>query len=470
MGGSSSKSGSQTTEPWAAQQPYLKFGFQQAQNLYNSGGPDYYGGSTVVPFSRQTEQALGMMENRALQGNPLNQMAQQYAANTLSGQYFPDLSSLMGSGGPMSFATSGGGGGGGGGGGSTFNAEGLSAVDDVTAQTGYNDIAQGALENIAQGGGSILNNPALASLHSTAAGDYLNANPYIDSMYNTAARNLSQNFNESVTPALNATFAAGGRTGSGMHQGAFSDATQNLGQSLGDLSNQIYYQNYVNERNNQLNAAGQLGQFGLADTSNIANASNILGGFGQQAADRDLTAQQSNQQMQDAMRQYEMRAREASAANNTQAGIAAGNNAAQRYAAELSAKSAMNSNLLNYFNNERNRQQQMAGMAPGLANTDYADMERLMGVGSMIEGQAGRYLQDDINRFNHYQNLPQQNLQNYMQAIQGNYGSSTTDRSYSNPIGGAMGGALAGAQLGSVIPGLGTTVGAIGGGLLGAFM
>ena len=55
----------QKADPWSGQQPYLKFGFNQAQNLYNSGGPQFYPGRTYVPFSGQTEQALGMAQNRA---------------------------------------------------------------------------------------------------------------------------------------------------------------------------------------------------------------------------------------------------------------------------------------------------------------------------------------------------------------------------------------------------------------------
>jgi hypothetical protein len=52
--------------------------------LYETGGPQYYGGNTVVPFSNQTEQSLGLTEQRALQGSPVSDAAQNYATNTLS--------------------------------------------------------------------------------------------------------------------------------------------------------------------------------------------------------------------------------------------------------------------------------------------------------------------------------------------------------------------------------------------------
>lgn len=85
MGSSSSPSRTtQVNEPPAFIQPYMQEGAQQARALYQTGGPQYYGGNTVVPFSNQTEQALGLTEQRALQGSPVNQAAQDYATRTLN--------------------------------------------------------------------------------------------------------------------------------------------------------------------------------------------------------------------------------------------------------------------------------------------------------------------------------------------------------------------------------------------------
>jgi hypothetical protein len=85
MGSSSSPSRTTTVnEPPAFIQPYMQYGAQQGRALYETGGPQYYGGNTVVPFSEQTENALGRTEQRALQGSPVNQAAQNYATNTLN--------------------------------------------------------------------------------------------------------------------------------------------------------------------------------------------------------------------------------------------------------------------------------------------------------------------------------------------------------------------------------------------------
>lgn len=86
MGSSSSPSRTTTVnEPPAFIQPYMQYGAQQSRALYETGGPQYYGGNTVVPFSDQTEAALGLTEQRALQGSPVVDAAQNYATNTLSG-------------------------------------------------------------------------------------------------------------------------------------------------------------------------------------------------------------------------------------------------------------------------------------------------------------------------------------------------------------------------------------------------
>jgi hypothetical protein len=85
MGSSSTPSRTTTVnEPPAFIQPYMQYGAEQSRALYGTGGPQYYGGNTVVPFSEQTENALGRTEQRALEGSPVNQAAQGYATRTLT--------------------------------------------------------------------------------------------------------------------------------------------------------------------------------------------------------------------------------------------------------------------------------------------------------------------------------------------------------------------------------------------------
>ena len=74
------------TQPWGGQSPYLMYGFDQAKNNYLNPA-QYYPGQTYVPFSPQTETGLGMMQNRALQGSPVNQAASGMLTNTLNGGF-----------------------------------------------------------------------------------------------------------------------------------------------------------------------------------------------------------------------------------------------------------------------------------------------------------------------------------------------------------------------------------------------
>lgn len=67
--------------------PFVQYGLNEAQNLYQSGTPEYYGGQTYVGPSEQTQAALQAAQNRALQGNPLLPMAQQQQQGVISGEY-----------------------------------------------------------------------------------------------------------------------------------------------------------------------------------------------------------------------------------------------------------------------------------------------------------------------------------------------------------------------------------------------
>ena len=68
-------------------QPYLSYGLQQAQQAYQGGGPQYYGGPTFVSPSTTTQTGLQALEARASLGNPLLQSAQNQLQSTVSGGF-----------------------------------------------------------------------------------------------------------------------------------------------------------------------------------------------------------------------------------------------------------------------------------------------------------------------------------------------------------------------------------------------
>jgi len=116
---------------------------------------------------------------------------------------------------------------------------------------------------------------------------------------------------------------------------------------------------------------------------------------------------------------------------------------------------------------ERARQNQMIGMAPQLAATDYADPARLGAIGLAQGAQSQAQLADKVARFNFYQQRPSNMLNNYIGQVQGLpiTGGSRQDATpyFTNPTGDAMSGAMSGAALANMMnvsPWLGAAGGA----------
>lgn len=88
-GGGQKSTGTQTVinEPAEFVKPYYTQIAREAANIYKTGNQQYFPGSTVVPFSGDTEQALQMQRDRALAGSPLVNAAQDQQAATIRGDY-----------------------------------------------------------------------------------------------------------------------------------------------------------------------------------------------------------------------------------------------------------------------------------------------------------------------------------------------------------------------------------------------
>ena len=76
-----------TSAPWGPQQPYLTRGFADAEKLYKQGGPQVYSGSTVSPFSANTQAGLKDIAATARAGTPVAGSAQTQVNDTLQGDY-----------------------------------------------------------------------------------------------------------------------------------------------------------------------------------------------------------------------------------------------------------------------------------------------------------------------------------------------------------------------------------------------
>ena len=209
---------------------------------------------------------------------------------------------------------------------------GLELLTNRALQGSQFDQPAGWLANTMMLAGNKNTMDAADAFRGTAQGDYLNANPYLDAMYNQAAGKVTDSFNEGVMPAINATFGSAGRTGSGAHALATGRAAGELADTLGTMSSNLYGGNYQSERDRMMSAAGGLGNVAASDAQQRFQAANLGMGLGQQ---------------------------------------------------------------------------------------QYQDIGQLLNAGQMIEGKAGEVLGDSMNRFDYYQNRPEQNMNNYMAWLSG---------------------------------------------------
>ena len=135
----------------------------------------------------------------------------------------------------------------------------------------------GTMARAQQGNAAV--NAGQSMLGNTLSGQYLNpaSNPYFRGTVD-AAMNQAQG-------AVNTQFNRPGAFGSSAHEGVMTNA-------LGGIANQMYSQNYMNERANQMNAANQALGYGQADYNDL----NAMLGVGDTTRQyqADLLGQQYN--------------------------------------------------------------------------------------------------------------------------------------------------------------------------------
>jgi hypothetical protein len=264
-----------------AQMPYLKQGWEAAQNLYRNQPMQYYPGQTLATAG----------ENDRL--NAYNQMSAQ--GQSISSSLAPWTQTAYGN------AV---------GGGYGINANPATPYYNAyAAGTAWPQQAWQSLLGQAQGAGGqyaqqiggyaqpVANlagqaaggNLGLSQLGQTASGYYLNSNPYIDKAIQAAQDPVTRNYQTAIQPGMDATLSTGGRYGSGAMAGMYDTSQRNLASGLGDISTNMMNANYARERQAQDAAAAQYGQ--------LANAGLGLGmqGYGQAA---NIAGQGANQYWQ----------------------------------------------------------------------------------------------------------------------------------------------------------------------------
>lgn len=147
--------------------------------------------------------------------------------------------------------------------------------------------------------GSPLMTSADNQVNNTINGSYLNSNPYLDANFAAGAQGITQQYNNAVN-GQTAGFESGGRLGSGMQAFNKNQANTTLAGNLGNLYNQTYFQNYNNERQNQMGAMGMaptLANQDYTDLSKLSDVGSAQDQYAQSQTDADVNKWNYNQNL-----------------------------------------------------------------------------------------------------------------------------------------------------------------------------
>lgn len=461
---SSPKETTTKTEPWDGAKPYITKYLSKADQLYSSGQPAYYPEDTYADQSQATKDALAQREATARAGTPLFGNAQNVANGVMNGsgvntQAQNTLSNLqngvnVGNGSPVSGIASG-----------IANGSQIglapgqydqnytnAATDQASNQNGYTNAALSGQQAQADTL-STANNPATSMLQRTANGDFLNSNPYLNQAITNANAPLIEQFKTQIAPGIDSKAALAGRTGSGAQAALRNDAESTLANAMAKNASDIAYQNYGQERTNQLNAQNQIGALYNSDVANQMNALNALSGTSntqqsQRLAGTELYGNLNNSQ--ESMRQ--------SAANNMNTQYNADranqmqgmglmndiyNQAVQNQFQNANLQMNAANSAFGNQNTAANTQLGAAGMAEGLRGLDYYDSDKLGEVGAQQDAWNNLVKQADIARWDYQQNQPFNNIANMLNMANGGGYNNQTTPVYNNTAG-QIGGLLTG--------------------------
>jgi hypothetical protein len=409
MGMSSSKTKTKSTSsstPLSEYAPYINQGLTSAQGVLDSNQGN---------LGQMSQSAYGLYNNLAGQvGNDSYVNAtQKQAQNLAGGQYL----------------------------GTNPGASTYTSLQNAAA----NDPSMGTLSHLAQGStspgqydGIGASNPSLGILQGmtnqqvngdtsqfykdTLSGKYLNNNPYIDQM--------AQQAMDSALKSVNQRYAA-----SGMGAGMSTPYAAAAGDTVANANNTLRYTNY----NNELQRMGTIGAQSDGEYD--------------RTQDRSLSAANSLGSQYNASGQIQLGAQQAKDAafnNDRSAQLAAGQSLGSQYNANNATALAGATGADNQQNQQIQQMLAAMGLAPGLANAQYA------GVSPALQALTSA-AQIPYTGVNNYAGLV-----NSLTGKYGNTDSSSTTTQSSN-IGQMMTG-LAGSALGAFATGgLGSLGGALGG-------
>jgi len=141
-------------------------------------------------------------------------------------------------------------------------------------------------------GGSPTRNAGNQLATKTLQGDFLGGNPYLDAVYNRGARSVTDQFNKSVMPSINSTFAAAGRYGSNNQKEMMGQAQDNLSRTLSEMAADVYAPAYEAERGRQMQTMSLAPSLASADYMDAQQLGSV-GAQRESLAEAALTDQMS---------------------------------------------------------------------------------------------------------------------------------------------------------------------------------
>jgi hypothetical protein len=156
--------------------------------------------------------------------------------------------------------------------------------------SGYTRGFLNSLANRAQNGSGI-NRAAGRQLTNTLNGKYMKqGNPYLGQAIDSATRPVIDAYNQNVAPGIDSTFSGAGRYGSGAHAMGAAEGANNMMNQVGDISSNMSYQNYSDERSNQIKSmlfAPTLANQDYVDINALGQAGNQVDQYNQSLIDVD---------------------------------------------------------------------------------------------------------------------------------------------------------------------------------------
>lgn len=169
----------------------------------------------------------------------------------------------------------------------------------------WQDASQNMVLNRALGGSTAMNMGNNA-LYGTLNGSNLSGNPHLQSQIDQASQDVTRNYQGAVG-STDATFARSGAFGGSAWQQAQEGNSRQLAQGLSDMTSNMRFQNYANERQNQMQALGMAPTYAnqaYYDADQLAKAGQSRYGYDQQRMDDRRSVWE--EQMQSPYRQLDL--------------------------------------------------------------------------------------------------------------------------------------------------------------------